>query len=118
MSSVSRFIFLFSKNSLMQGGGERVAYSIVYGMTENPQNSSSKLRRFALTAGMFLLFLWCVSSFWPEGSELLKVLLVPGDSETTIQAAEVFAQELSSGFSLADASKNFCITVLEHGYSG
>lgn len=95
-----------------------MAYSIVYGMKQEQKNPRRKFRRFFLTAGMFLFFLWSVSSFWPEGKEILKFLLIPGDSETTIQAAEVFAQELSSGFSLADASQNFCIAVLEHGYSG
>lgn len=95
-----------------------MAYSIVYGMKQEQKHTQSKSRRFVLTAGIFLFFLWSVSCFWPEGREMLKLLLVPGDSETTLRAAEVFAQELSSGFSLADASKNFCIAVLEHGYSG
>ena len=94
-----------------------MAYSIVYGEKRKQNNPKSNVRKFLMTAGMFLFFLWSVSCFWPEGKEMLKLLLIPGDPETTIQAAEVFAQELSSGFSWTDASKNFCMTVLEHGYT-
>lgn len=95
-----------------------MGYRITYGMEAGRKESDRGGRRFFLTAVFFLCFLWMVSVFWPEGRELLKILLIPGDPDETLRAAEVFAQELGSGFSLTDAAQNFCIAVLEHGYSG
>lgn len=95
-----------------------MGYRIIYDEKNEKKTNFSGIRRSILTAGFFLCFLWGVSVFWPEGRELLKVLLIPGDPETTLQAAEVFAQELESGFSLADAAQNFCMAVLDHGHPG
>ena len=93
-------------------------YSIVYGMEKEQKHSRKSRRRIVLTASMFLIFLWCVISYWKDGREVLKLLLIPGDAGSMIHAAEVFAQELSSGFSVVDALENFFGTVFAHGYSG
>lgn len=75
-------------------------------------------RRAVLTVLFFICFLQLVHAFWPEGKDMLQMLLIPGDPETTLQAAEVFAQEMECGYSLMDAAKNFCISVLHHGNTG
>ena len=95
-----------------------MGYRIIYGKNAERKEPGRGVRRFLLTGCFFLCFLWMVSVFWPEGRELLKILLIPGDPEETMRAAEVFAQELGSGFSITDAARNFCVAVLEHGYSG
>ena len=91
-----------------------MAYRIEYDSDRNiePRGNS---RRVFLTASFFACFLWAVCTLWPEGKKLLKILLVPGTPEVTIHAAEVFAQELKNGFSLADAAGNFCQAVLSYG---
>lgn len=104
-------------NTLIQGVGS-VAYRIVYHDETEGCCSKKGRNRFFLTACFFLLFLLLVSVFYPQGREILRILLIPGDPDVTLHAAEVFAQELGNGYSMADAAKNFCITVLNHGYPG
>ena len=95
-----------------------MAYRISYDAEKQSKKTLSPFRCLVLTACFFACFLWLVSSFWPEGQELLRQLLIPGDPDITLEAAEVIAQELGSGFSMTDAARNFCLAVLEHGYSG
>lgn len=93
-------------------------YRIVYNRKNEDRQSGRGYRRFLLAVCSFLLFLWMVSAFYPQGREILRILLIPGDPDVTLQAAEAFAQELGNGFSVAEAAKNFCSTVLNHGYLG
>lgn len=92
-------------------------YRVIYGSECSCKRNVGSFRRFFLTTGFFFCFLWLVCCFWPDGRFLLKQLLIPGDPEVTLEAAEVFAQEVGSGFSLADAARNFCHVVLNRGYS-
>lgn len=101
----------------LYGGGGAVGYHICY--DEEPRTGGTgRKRRWILTLFFLFCFFWVVSACWPEGREILKFLMIPGDPDQTLQAAEVFAQEIGSGFALGDAARNFCIAVLEHGYSG
>lgn len=95
-----------------------MAYCILYDDKNQPKKTLSAFRRLVLTVCFFACFLWLVSSFWPEGQELLRRLLIPGDPDGTLHAAEVFAQEIGSSFPLSDAARNFCLAILDHGYSG
>lgn len=95
-----------------------MSYRIVYDSSVEAKTQKNRLIRSFLTLGFFICFLWTVHFFWPEGQELLKMMLIPGDPDSTLQAAEVFAQELNSGFSLLDAAENFCVAVMEHGNPG
>ena len=93
-------------------------YHIIYEAEKRKKGKGSGLRRLFLTTGFFLCFLWLVGTFWPDGQDLMKQLLIPGDPDITLEAAEVFAQEVGSGFAMADAARNFCLAVLNHGYTG
>lgn len=95
-----------------------VVYRIEYDRKNEDRQPGRGYRRFLLAVCCFLLFLWLVFAFYPQGREVLRILLIPGDPDVTLHAAEVFAQELGNGFSVADAAKNFCSTVLNHGYLG
>ena len=108
--------FLFRRNTLIQEV-MYVDYHVIYGSESLCKRRWSSLRRFFFTTGFFICFLWLVCGFWPDGQLLLKQLLIPGDPEITLDAAEVFAQEIGSGFSLGDAIRNFCHVVLNRGYS-
>jgi len=95
-----------------------VSYRIEYTSEGEHKKMANFGNRIFLTIGFFICFLWMVNTYWPEGRDLLKRILIPGDPEVIMQAAEVFAQELSSGFTVTDAAKNFCIAIMEHGYTG
>ena len=91
-------------------------YRIEYGSKSGGQ--AGRIRPLILTGIFFLLFCVGVNAFWPEGRVLLRTLLIPGDPDTTLQAAEVFAAELGSGYAVVDAVRNFCSAVWKNGYSG
>lgn len=90
-----------------------MAYHVDYSSQNQLNHSGSGIRRIMMTISFFLCFLLLVNTFWPEGSTLLRNLL-PGDPENALLAAEVFAGELESGFSIIDAAKNFCTAILHH----
>ena len=115
MSSGFEVFLLIFGNSLIQEVYV-MAYRITYDSKKEREQTPCGIRRFFLTTLFFICFLWMVTSFWPEGKALMKLLLLPGDPDTTLQAAEVFAAELESGFPLTDAARNFCDAVLVHGF--
>ena len=92
-------------------------YRIIYGSGTGAHEKNSGGRRILLTGLLFLFFCMAVYKFWPEGRMLLQTLLLPGTPETTLQAAEVFAAEMGSGYALQDAVRTFCAAVLGNGYS-
>lgn len=112
MSRGIRFISLLLKNRLKRGG-DSVPYHIDYTNAVGKGRSVSGVRRFLLTACLFLLFSILVSDYWPEGMDMLKKTLLPNE---TLQAVEAFAQELNCGFSFADAARNFMKSVGVNGY--
>lgn len=95
-----------------------MSYQIIYGKGMESNNRSHRGKRLVLTVLFFGFFLWSVHHFWPEGRELLKTVLIPGNPDATLEAAQVFAQELGCGFSLADAAGNFFEAVRSHEYPG
>ena len=62
----------------------------------------------AMTAVCLLLFLLLVSGFWPQGSETLREILIPGDPVVTVAALEELAVELGAGEELDSALESFC----------
>ena len=93
-------------------------YRMEYEPAQKKKRQGTGSRRAVLTVLLFILFLQMVHAFWPDGQNMLRILLIPGDPETTLQAAEVFAQEMECGYSLADAARNFYNSVLYHGNAG
>ena len=68
-----------------------------------------KSRRLPLlTAAFFLIFLLLVSAFWPRGMQVLRELLIPGDSEATLAAWETLTGELRAGENVGNAVGSFC----------
>lgn len=55
-----------------------------------------------------------VSLFWPEGREVLRLLLIPGDPEVTMEAAQTFASELDCGVDILSAASDFLHKVTEY----
>lgn len=68
-----------------------------------------KSRRLPLlTMVFFLIFLLMVSAFWPRGMQVLREMLIPGDSEATLAAWEALTWELHAGESVGSAVESFC----------
>ena len=88
-----------------------MSYHMIYEPESRAEGGNSMIFRTLMTASFFVCFLWTVSQFWPEGRELLQLLLIPGDPDVTLEAAEVFAQDLGSGEHLAEAWYRFVSVV-------
>lgn len=106
MSSGASVFFQFPKNTL-KGEMMDMAYRIDYCDVCNNKVRGRILPRIFMTAMFFCAFMIWVSLFWPEGREVLHLLLIPGDPQTTAEAAEVFICELDNGESLKDSVLSF-----------
>ena len=93
-----------------------MSYRIEYQPMKRPgSRQGGSLRRPALTGMFFLLFVFLVDAFWPQGREMLRELLIPGDPDVTVEAFGVFANAIQSGSPFGDAAEAFCRTVMGHG---
>lgn len=93
-----------------------MSYRIEYGSGKPRQQSKDPFsRRLLLTAAFLGIFCALVTLFWQEGRQLLYAILIPGDAEITLEAAEAFADSLSSGASFSHAAADFCRSVLQNG---
>lgn len=93
-------------------------YQILYHTKRNKDYKKYAGRCLLLSCLMFFIFCVFVFSYCPEGRSLLQALLIPGDPETTLQAAEVFAAEVGAGCRIQDALKNLYSSVIGYGYTG
>ena len=88
-----------------------MSFRISYHPQCDHKDEKSIFFRLMLTASFFICFVWSVNQFWPEGKELLKLLLIPGDPDTTLEAAEAFAKELGAGEQVSAAWHRFASAV-------
>ena len=84
-----------------------MSYHMIYEPESRAEGGNSVIFRTLMTASFFVCFLWAVNQFWPEGRELLKLLLLPGDPDAALEAAAAFAQDLGSGEHLTAAWRRF-----------
>ena len=61
-----------------------------------------------LTAVGFLRFLLIAVGFWASGAQVLRNLLLPGDSAVTAAAWAELTRELHAGAPVGSAVENFC----------
>ena len=54
-------------------------------------------------------------AYWPQGSELLRSVLLPGDPSAAETAFSRMVEDLRMGESLTDAVTAFCRTVVADG---
>ncbi len=81
-----------------------MAYRIDYGESPYTSDKSCFFLRSLMTCLFFLLFLVLVSAFWPEGREVLRLMLIP---DATLEAAETFVSELHCGSNLGSSMSDF-----------
>ena len=68
-----------------------------------------------LTAVCMILFSLMVGRFWPQGRQVLREYLLPGEPTVTEQAFSGLVQDLSSGMGLEEAVTVFCRQIIDHG---
>lgn len=66
----------------------------------------------ALAALGLILFCLLVNCVWPRGAEVVREILIPGDTAVTVAALEEFAAELEAGEELSSALQTFCRRVI------
>ena len=82
-------------------------YRIDYSPSPDTCRNKGGISGILLTCAFFSVFLALVSLFWPEGREVLQILLIPGDPEVTIEAVQTFASELDCGIDMFSAASEF-----------
>lgn len=84
-----------------------LAYRIEYGSAAEAHAKTHWVSHIFMTCLFFSIFLAAVSLFWPEGREVLRILLIPGTPDSTMQAAETFVSELDCGSRITGAAYDF-----------
>ena len=94
-----------------------MGYRIDYGqLSERKYPQASRSRRLAgLISAALGVFLLLTGLFWPQGRELLKEFLIPGDSTVTAAAFSQLLTDLRTGMDSGDAVAAFCREILENG---
>ena len=86
-----------------------MGYRIVYGADPFAQERSGKSRLRLWTAVFAMAFVMLVRSFWPQGTELLRQVLLPGDNA----AYEQMRTDIQAGEPIGDAVTAFCRSLVE-----
>lgn len=92
-----------------------MGYRIVYG-NEPVRWKERKVRLgrvAAYTAVCLVLFATLTSKYWPEGTEVLQEVLLPGDAAVTRQALVNMADNLRAGEAIGDAVVVFCREIMD-----
>ena len=84
-----------------------MSYRIDYGSEADLHKKAGWMSGILLTGVLFSVFLILVSLLWPEGREVLQLMLIPGDPDVTVKAAQTFAAELDCGTNLISAASDF-----------
>lgn len=94
-----------------------MGYRIEYGPVECKSSNQTVRSGRILLLGvvLFALFFVSVRRWWPEGWQVLRCMVFPGDLEAAGEAAEAFAQSVRDGMSLQEAIMNFCEHVVSVG---
>ena len=94
-----------------------MGYRIVYGPETGGRQIADKprIRLRVMTGIMLLIGCGAVRIFWPEGTELLRRFLVPGEPTLTEQAFGTLVADLRMGEAFSEAVTAFCRTVVEQG---
>lgn len=80
---------------------------ITYCMEREKNVSVCFLPRLFMSVLFFLVFVLAVTFFWPEGKEVLQLMMIPGIPEETLGALDTFAAELDCGISITGAASDF-----------
>ena len=93
-----------------------MGYRIDYSCPTIRQNTTyhAKGAVLPMTAVFLAMFILLVHFFWPQGRQVLRELIIPGDADTTVHAVTTFVAELRYGNSFSGAAEVFCREILNH----
>lgn len=89
-----------------------MGYRIVYGTDPFAHDTREKSHLRVLTAGFALAFVILVRCFWPQGTALLRQVLLPGDDVATAAFQQMTA-DIQAGEPVGDAVTAFCRGIVE-----
>lgn len=89
-----------------------MSYRIDYQATKKVRGAE-KLRSPGAALVCILLILLILCGIPPQGREVLRSLLIPGDAAVTVAALETLAGELRSGTEVQTALDGFCRQVTD-----
>ena len=94
-----------------------MSYRIEYGtaIPERFQPPVIKRHIRTLTAIFILLFSLAVGKFWPDGRQILRQYVIPGELSVTERAFSDMISELNEGVKLEEAVVTFCQQIIDHG---
>ena len=94
-----------------------MGYRIEYGPMPGVWKSGRKepLRLQAMTAAFLLLFVIGVRFLYPEGTELLRNLLLPGEKTVTEAAFSGMLAQIRHGEPVGQAFTAFCQEIIDFG---
>lgn len=94
-----------------------MGYRIVYGSErEQADQTTNRWGRIRLLTAVFLLALILGTRlFWPEGTQLLRDVLLPGEAGVTSTAFSQMVTQLQEGEPFGQAVVGFCQYVVGHG---
>lgn len=91
-----------------------MGYRVEYCPVKKVRGAKKRVsRKVMLTALCLLLFCTLVGILWPEGTEVLRLFLFPGDPAVTVAALEELTAELRTGVPLSDSFRIFCLRIME-----
>lgn len=93
-----------------------MGYRIVYGEDPFVGESAPKSRLRPLTAAFALAFVILVRCTWPQGSQILRQLLLP-QTDGTGAAFQQMAQEIRAGEPVGEAVTAFCRGIVEDAFA-
>lgn len=93
--------------------GYRIEYGPMPKIMKQPKRGMLRLN--TMTAVCLLLFILTVKHIWPEGTDILRSYLLPGEPTVTEQAANALISDLRNGESFGNAVTVFCREILENG---
>ena len=94
-----------------------MSYRIEYGTAIPERFQTPMIRRHVrtLTAICILLFSLAVGKFWPDGRQMLRQYVIPGEPSVTEQAFSDMISELNAGVALEEAVVTFCQQIIDYG---
>ncbi len=91
-----------------------MGYRVEYGTVKKVRGLEKRVSRLPALCGAWLLvFFFLVTALWPEGRDLLRSALIPGDPAVTAAAFEDMTWELRQGEEISGALRTFCRQVLQ-----
>lgn len=94
-----------------------MAYRIVYGpMPPVSREKNYKFLRIQMLTALFLLlFVLLVRQAWPEGTAVLRSMLLPGEPTVTEAAFSEMVIDIQSGEPVREAFTAFCRQIVDDG---